>query len=417
MKGKICMSKCRSCGFKPHIPYTYWCCGGEVPTPSNKYPISGAIKGSCFVLNENIPYLFDTTFTTYGPIVCFDEHVHTNITQRNSQSCIDLAATFDMTDTILPNDVRVESIETAVGKKHAILNGNLPIIKNEIKFKVIYTITDSTGGVVYNGECFTTSTGNMFHFTDINDRFVMSDKNCVIDVIPTLPSNIDCYTLTVDRVEAYVNVIDTSHHINDNVNPFYKFTNNDTQIQLNSDVILQQTPDKEILFATCDVNTSFYFYPNITTRFRMTFTACMSNLIVINDTTNISYQLTSPTDDLLDDALKRIQDLEEKVKGLEEVTIRLGKIVQNQTDAISKLNKSIVDINDMAATIELLDTRVSKLEEIPLAVLVYHKDTEYTKGQLIWSTAGQIYQVVDDYISSGSLTDDATNGNIVYCGY
>ena len=80
-------------------------------------------------------------------------HSVTNITQRNSVSCIDLAATFDMVDTNLPNNVRLDMVEKSIGNNYLILNGVLPIIKRDIKFKIIYTITDSTDGIVYTGEC------------------------------------------------------------------------------------------------------------------------------------------------------------------------------------------------------------------------------------------------------------------------
>lgn len=401
----------------PRNSYTFCCCGEEVVNvPSPKFPTSGPFKGSAFVLNDAKPYLFDTTYTSYGPILCFSEHIYTNITQRNSVSCIDLAATFDMVDTNLPNNVRLDMVEKSIGNNYLILNGVLPIIKRDIKFKIIYTITDSTDGIVYTGECCSTSLDNSFHFTDIKDRFVMSARNIVIDVIPQLPTN-DVYTITIDRVEAFVNVIDVGSHIIDDTNTFYKFTNNNMSIIMNSDVITSQAPDEEIMIAYCDVKRSFMFNSSISTRLRITFTAYMSPLIATGDTSNIYNELTSPTEEILDMAIDRITQLEDKVKMLEEMIDRQNCLIQKLSEQIRTNGDNIIQqgnqINNLNNTIQSLnekndeyEARITRLEEIPLATLSYNADTQFVKGQLTWTEYGKLYQATTNFVADGLITND-----------
>lgn len=412
---------CRPLPQHPSLPprnsYTFCCCGEEVVnTPSPKFPTSGSFEGSAFVLNDAKPYLFDTTYTSYGPILCFSEHIYTNITQRNSVSCIDLAATFDMVDTNLPNNVRLDMVEKSIGKNYHILNGVLPIIKRDIKFKITYTITDSTDGIVYTGECCSTSLDNSFHFTDIKDRFIMSAKNIMIDVIPQLPTN-DVYTITIDRVEAFVNVIDVGSHITNDTNPFYKFTNNNMSIVMNSDVITTQTPDSEIMIAYCDVKRSFMFNSGISTRLRITFTSYMSPLIAVGDTSCVYNELTSPTEEILDMAIDRITDLEDKVKMLEEMIDRQncliqklsGQIITNghnitkHESQIDNINNSINYFNEKNDEYEV---RISRLEGIPLATLSYDANIQFVKGQLTWTEYGKLYQVTEDFVANGLITND-----------
>lgn len=408
----------------PRNSYTFCCCGEEVVnTPSPKFPISGPFEGSAFVLNDAKPYLFDTTCTSYGPILCFSENIYTNITQRNSVSCIDLAATFDMVDTNLPNNVRLDMLEKSIGKNYLTLNGVLPIIKRDIKFKIMYTITDSNDGILYTGECCSTSLDNSFHFTDIKDRFIMSAKNIVIDVIPQLPTN-DVCTITIDRVEAFVNVIDVASHITNDTNPFYKFTNNNMSIVMNSDVITTQTPDAEIMIAYCDVNRSFAFKPSISTRLRMTFTSYMSSLIAAGDVSGVYNELTSPTEEILDMAIDRITNLEDKVKMLEEMIDRQNCLIQklteqiktnstnitNQTNRIDSLDNTVKSFEDR---INEHDERISKLEEIPLATLSYNAGTQFVKGQLTWTKYGELYQATKDFIANGIIAEDIDTGCLV----
>lgn len=174
----------------PRNSYTFCCCGEEVVNiPSPKFPTSGPFEGSAFVLNDAKPYLFDTTYTSYGPILCFSEHIYTNITQRNSVSCIDLAATFDMVDTNLPNNVRLDMVEKSIGNNYLILNGVLPIIRHYIKFTLTYTISDVNGGIVQHDHKTVICDQMQYHATDVDDYFVSSCKGHIHLLIPPIPPN------------------------------------------------------------------------------------------------------------------------------------------------------------------------------------------------------------------------------------
>ena len=410
--------------------YNGGCCSGEVTTPVPKYPTTGPLKESAFVLNDSNPYLFDTSVTSYGPVLYFSEHIYTNITQRDSVSCIDLAATFDMTDTDFPNDVRLDMIKNIIGNKYTSLNGVLPIIKHDINFRILYTVTDSTGGIVYEGICHTSSLENSFHFTDIKDRFIMSTKNIVIDMIPQLPTS-GVYTITINRVEAFVGVIDTYSHMTNDTNPFYKFTNNNTSITINSSVIENQSPDETILLAYCDVNRSFLFTSNITTRLKMTFTTYMSSLITTKNVSSIHDTLSSPTEKILDDAISRISELEKQVKELQTkldnykiLMDKMSNEIQNNSSDIKKnaadIKKNSVDIGNNRTSItkhdkdiESIKLRLDKLERIPLATLSYVPGREFVSGQITWVEHGKLYQATTDFTAVGDINIDINNGRLI----
>ena len=334
---------------EPHrISYTTCCCGADI-TPSEKFPVSGSFEGSGFVLKDTNPYLFDTTYTKYGQMLCFSEHIYTNVSQRKDPSCINLSATFDMVDTNLTNETQLDLLEKYIGKKYSSLNGVLPIMKNGIKFKIHYFITDHMGGEVYTGEIVSTSLDTHFHFTDIQDRFITSARNVVIDMIPTLPSD-DVYTLIIDRVEAFVEVIDVAKYTEEGVNPFYKFTSNNAGIILNNAEIKSCVADAEICIAYCDVNKSFCFNSNINTRLRMSFTAYMSTLIVTADTSEIWACLDSPTEEIIDELSTRVDYLEESVKTLCEMIERQDLLIQKLRTQIDHNTASIEALEKIVNT-------------------------------------------------------------------
>jgi uncharacterized coiled-coil protein SlyX len=391
--------------------YTCCCCGKNVINPpSTLFPVSGPIKGSGFVLNDTIPYLVDTTYTSYGPTICFSRDVYTNINQRNDVSCINLDAVFDMTNTCTQNNTRLEMLEKMISKKYYTLNGVLPIIKNEIKYKISYNITDPDGGIVHEGEICTDVLDTRFHFTDITDRFVTSARSVVVDILPTMPST-DVYTINFTKIEAFVNVIDTKQHIVDEVNPFYKFTNNNTEIRLMHEQINVTEPTETgLCIAECEINQSFCFDASINTRLRMTFTAFMSSLIVTGDTSNIWSVLDSPTEEIVSDLGKRVESLEETIKELSEIIINQNKIISDMNDKVVAHDK---DIKLMKTQISDLTNKVILLEKIPLATLTYRDGIKFVSGQLTWTEYGELYQAVTDFESSGSLDADYRSGMLV----
>lgn len=415
----------------PHYPYnrhvrdsyTFCCCGRVPNPPSSKFPTSGPFVGSGFVLNDTNPYLVDTTYTSYGQVLCFSESVITNVTQRRDPSCINLSATFDMTDTNLTNTVRMDFFEKYTSRKYSALQGVLPIIKNETKFKVYYTITDSDGGVTYQGTAVSTVLDNHFHFTDIRDMHVISANNIIIENIPAMTFG-GIYTITIDKVEAYVSVIDAAKHLQDGLNPYYTFYDNNMKIQLQHDIINSETADDELMIASCLVNKSFDYQANVTTRLRMSFRAFMSTMIACGDTTGVWEALNSPTEEIITQLRNEMTAVEDEIKTLHEIIEQQNLLIQKLSGQID-LNKeniirhetSITDLSSRIDTVDIsitdLNKRVAKLESIPLATVSYKTGVEFIKGQLTWIHYGDLYQVTQNYTASGNFADDISEGYLV----
>lgn len=396
--------------------YTFCCCGRVPNPPSSKFPTSGPFVGSGFVLNDTNPYLVDTTYTSYGQLLCFSESVVTKVTQRKDPSCINLAATFDMTDTNLTNTVRNSFLEKYISKKYSTLQGVLPIIKNETKFKVYYTITDIDGGVVHEGTAVSTSQDNNFHFTDIRDMHVVSARNVIIENIPAMTYQ-GMYTITIDRVEAYVNVVDTKSHLQDGLNPYYAFYDNNMKILLQHDIINAETADDEIMIASCEVNKSFDYVANVTTRLRMTFTAFMSTIIASGDTTGIWESLNSPTEEIITEMRNELNAVEDEIKSLHEIIEQQNLLIQKLSGQIELNTNNIkthdTSINDLVNRVDDHEDRITALEAIPLATLSYKEGTEFVKGQLTWSEYGTLYQVTGNYTATGDMNADIAAGKLV----
>lgn len=396
--------------------YTYCCCGGNPAPPSAKFPTSGSFVGSGFALKDTNPYLIDTTYTSYGQVLCFSESVYTDITQRKDTSCINLAATFDMTDTNLTNSVRNNFLEKYTSKKYSYLGGVLPIIKSEIKFKLYYTVTDVSGGVVHEGTLTTTVLDNNFHFTDIRDMFVISARNVMIDNIPAM-TYAGLYTITIDRVEAYVSVIDTKTHIQNDMNPYYAFYDNNMKIQLQHDMINAETADEELLIAECDVNKSFDYQANVTTRLRITFMAFMSTMIACGDTSGMWEALNSPTEEIITQLQNEVKAVEDDIKSLHEIIEQQNLLIQKLSTQITENTKKIKENTDnittLTNTVNDHEERIVKLEAIPFATLPYKKDVEFVKGQITYTTYGKLYQVTENYNATGDMTADIESGKLV----
>lgn len=423
------------CGGRPPKPHCYpynrpardsysFCCCGRVPNPpSSKFPTSGPFEGSGFALKDTNPYIIDTTYTSYGQVLCFSESVITNVTQRRDPSCINLSATFDMTDTNLTNTVRMDFLEKYTSRKYSALQGVLPIIKNETKFKVYYTITDSDGGVTYQGTAVSTVLDNHFHFTDIRDMYVLSANNLIIENIPAMTFG-GLYTITIDKVEAYVSVINTVEHLQDGLNPYYTFYDNNMKIQLQHDIINSETADDEIMIAECVVNKSFEYQANVTTRLRMTFHAFMSTMIACGDTTGVWEALNSPTEEIITQLRNEMTAVEDEIKTLHEIIEQQNLLIQKLSGQID-LNKeniirhetSINLLTDRADTVDTsisdLNARVTKLEAIPLALIPYKNGVKFSKGQLTWIHTGELYQITSNYTASGTFNDDIADGHLV----
>lgn len=422
---------CRCPIMPPHYPYnrpacdyyTTCCCGnGNVNPVMKDYPSSGPFVGSAFTLNDANPYLINSTNMSYGMALVYSESVYTNITKRDDLSCINLAATFDMTDTSLTNVVRMDFLKQYINRKYAELEGVLPIVKNNLKVRVKYVITDMMGGVVHSSHSDCEITQTHFHFTDINDVFVQSLQGLIIDNIPAMTFQ-GQYTITITTIELYVDIIDTKEHLTNGLNPFYIFTDNNTKIQLQSQVIENTEADRSLLIGTCEVNKSFDYYANVSNRLRMTFVAFTSIPIACGDTSGVWNALNEPTDAVITQLRNEVTAMEEEIRLLHEkdasqdaVIAQLQGQVDLNTENIATLKTTVNNLvsltNDFRLQIIDLQNRLAAVEDRPYALVHYELNKGFIASQLTWRAYGELYQATRDFTASGNFQVDIDNGNL-----
>ena len=435
-------TKCNCCGFvvntdpcqcniiPPNYPYnrpardsyTFCCCGGITP-PTTQYPSAGPFVGSAFMMNDGNPYLMDSTQMTYGTVLTYSESVYTHISKRDDLSCINLTGVIDMTDTSLTNTVRNDFLKQYISRKYLELSGVLPIVKTTMKFRIYYTIRDSLGGMIQQNHVDTNITDSHFHFTDIRDRYVQSAKGLVIDNIPAITYQ-GLYTITLDRVELRMGIIDTKEHLVDAMNPFYQFVDNNQRIVLQSDTIKNTPADSEIVVAECEINKMFEYQANVTNRLRFTFTAFTSLPIACGDTMGIWNALNEPTDAVITQLRNEVTAMEEEIRLLhlkdEEQDAKIaaleGQVELNKnniaslTERVTTLEAAVGDrdniINDILA-------RLEALEAIHHALVKYEQNKQIYMAQLTWKHHGELYQAHRDFICNGNFDYDVANGNLI----
>lgn len=393
----------------------------QPPPPMHKS--SGWIEENIFTIVNNIPCLVDHTCIKYGPFTSVSENVVTKVAQRHEDSCVTLSATFDMTQSINTNVTLLHFLTQLINNQYKTLNKVLPIIKSIIKFKLFYTITDELGAVVFNGDITSNCQEMNLHVTDVRDYFVTSCNNLFATNLPDYAYT-GMHTITIDRIEAYVSKIDTLIHLEEPeyLNPYYQFTKTNTKVVVQHERILKQLPDEEnICIGTCNVNRSFNYHSNVTTKFKCSFRAYLSDFSVCHNTFNIWSTLNEPS-----------------------TTEMLEKDIEELKTTIDELNQTI---NDMKSYEETLLNRISRLEEFigindedaekPVTPTVlndvicysvfdisesskYKQNTEYKIGQTVWLNPGDPYIVNGDFISDNtegysieqSFKSDITNNNI-----
>ena len=210
---------------------------------------------------------------------------------------------------------------------------------------MFYTITDELGAVVFSGDITSNCQEMDLHVTDVRDYFVTSCNNIFATNLPDYAYT-GMHTITVDRVEAYVSKIDTLTHLiePEYLNPYYQFTKTNTKIVVQHDQILHQLPDEEdICIGSCDVNRSFNYHSNITTRFKCSFRAYLSDFSVSYNTFDIWSSLYEPnTTDMLEE---QITELKTEVEELQ------------------------TTIDDMKSNEDAMLQRIIKLEEVVGSIL------------------------------------------------
>lgn len=405
--------------------YSYCVCGKNPLTPSGdlRYPSGGPYVGSAFALYDTMPYLIDTTSMTYGQVLCYANTITTTVTQSSDPSCINLAASFNLTDTTLTNTTRIDFLKKYISRKYEELVGVLPILKTALRFKVYYTVKDQYGGITHTGTTESVIVDTHFHFTDVKDIYVQSAKGLIIENIPAMTYQ-GLYTFIIDRVEVHMRVIDTKSHLIDALNPFYSFTDNNTKIALQHETIQNTDPDDEILIAACDVNRAFEYCANITNRVRLSFVAFTSIPIAVGDTSGIYESLNEPTEQIINQLRLEVSSLYEDVARLEglindlttELATLRGQVELNKNN-IATNTSNIATLQGVTSahqtTLENHETRITTLEGIPLAVIWYRDGFNFVKGQLTYTTYGVLYQAAKNFTASGNFQNDINLGNLV----
>jgi hypothetical protein len=344
-----------------------------------QYPVSGDMQENAYMIINNTPYLLDNTSTTYGTKLSVSENVYTRISKSTDPSCINLTGSFDMTGDIVTNTVWKSFIESVISSQYETLEQVLPIQKSSVIFRFHFTLRDRNGGVVYSSHVDSTCSNHLFHYTDINDFFITSFKNIAVTNIPQL-DYAGVYQLAIERVEAYVGVIDTKEHIVNTLNPYYQWTNNNTHVAVQHDTINSTTQDVLLMIGSMNVNWSIAVQLNVTTRLRIAFTVFMSNTIMAGDSYGIYKSLFNPTEQIIATLMQKINALEFQIQEMQ------------------------YDLNNLYLTCD-----------------EYRKGTTYHKGTIVWLIPGTLYQTTMEYTTTNddsipveeALATDVLDGKLV----
>ena len=344
------------------------CCTQMHQRNTAQYPSSGSMQENAFMIVNSVPYLLDNTTTHYGTKLSVSENIHTIFSRRTDPSCINMVATIDMTeDQIITNSVWKSFLEQTISSQFETLENVLPIQKAPVKFRLYFRILDGQGGEVYASYIESTVKDHLYHYTDINDYFVTSFKNVMVTNIPQVDYN-GIYTLAIDRVDAYVDTIDTKNHIAGEMNQFYAWVSNDTHINVQPDTIATTLPDSSIMIASVNLSYTTAVQLNLTTRLKISFTAFMSNTIAEGDAYGVYKALYNPTEHL----------------------------IEKLANDVAILTSSVTDLQTRVYALE------GKLNDMYNASIEYDKNTYLHQGIFVWIVPGTVYQVTESY----TTTDD-----------
>lgn len=375
------------CGGRVPVPRTYPfmmngnyacdCCHQMYqPNPDNsKIPTAGMINGSLFTIVNNDPLLIQRDLFEYGTKISVSENVRTQVTRRSDMSCINLIGTFDLTEgNIITNDSLYSFLCNKIGSQFETNDHVLSILKSGFQVKILFTVLDEQGGVVYTNSVQSSNTIGKFHYTDIMDYFVESISNMMVTNIPAM-DYAGMYILRLDRIEVYGRKIITKNHVTYGLNPFYAFTENDTKINQHVDTINATQEDEVVLVAASNLNWSTTFQANITTRLKISFNVYTSNMIIAGNVYDVWTALYEP----------------------------MENVIENMRNAITSMSETITalttHIEEQDATIAALARRV---ENIYYTSEEYVKSHYFHKGVITWLEPGTVYQTTEAY----TTTDD-----------
>jgi hypothetical protein len=340
-------------------------CTHQVPPDHpGRIPASGAMRENTFYLLNSFPYVRDHTQMSYGQRIKVADSVFTRISRRVDPSSINLVGTFNLTATSHTNDVWNHFLTTIIKSRFYELNGLLPMLTHRILLRLRFTISDMSGGIVHEGNTTVTTTAGKFHSTDIKDYFLHSVKNMFVIDIPALDFN-GPYTLHVDSVEAWGEIINTQNHVEDNLNPFYQWTNNNATIAMQHQEISQHPVDYNILLGECRCDFSTQFRGNITSRLRLAFTAFMSGLIMSNPNT---FEVWKALFDSCGVGMMHMREdiilLQEKMGGVKNTLVDHSNQLEDHENRITALENAPIFTIESFVAIPVYNTTKTKIISI-----------------------------------------------------
>lgn len=385
-------------GYYPSCyPYTVGCgqCGSCTPgslvnkqdvVGNEGVPVNGKMPYNTFRIIEQKPYLIDNTDMVYGAELKVSESVYTRVSRTQDISCINLAATVNMTHDYISNTLWVGNLCDMISAQYKTLKGKLPVVKQTVKFRLQYTVFDTNGGNVYQSHVDCYVKNSAMHYTDIKDYFVNSYMGIMIGDIPSLTFQ-GMYTLRLDTISMYVDTIPNEEELN----PYYAFNEEKTKMVVEHETV-DIAESTETLYTTTEIGWTTQFQANMSTRIQLRFTAFVGDMPWVYNTYPIYQCLNRPIDAVVDELLETVESL---------------------TQQVDELRNANTD----------LTTRVSTLEQKPPYVDEYKQNIQYHKGQLLYIEIGKLYQTSTDFTSDGtaetaaeSFEIDVTNGNLVKLG-
>jgi uncharacterized coiled-coil protein SlyX len=349
------------------------------------YPVSGAINGNLFMVDDGVPFIFDSTMTTHGSKINCGDSIFTRINRRSDVSCLDISATVDMTDApIKTNAVLRQYLLDVIGVNNVNLDKVLPVFKSGIKIKLYYNILDMNGGVVESRTMECIPKTMKLHETNVADYFVTSMSSYMIADIPAM-DYAGIYQIELTKLEAIVSSLNTKDYL-DAGNPFYSWDQSLNKVNLNHAGIESGEGATSAVLIEKYLSYRQEFTGNVSTRFKFTFVTYLSNFIyTANNAYDIYAALYSTT--------------EARIKALEDLVAQLSTTVTQQEDKITAL-----------------ENRVTALEIAPKAAEEYAEGVKLHIGELTWEVVGKMYQATETFTASGDLDADVEAGKLIAIG-
>lgn len=352
----------------------------------HKLPVSGPLTGNGFRLESGVPYLIDTTQMLFGAKINVGDNVYTRITKRSDIACIDLSARIDMTTSTHTDTALVKYLNDTIMQSYKTLEQYLPVMKSEMLCTLYYNILDSNRGIVTSGtmQCYTENI--KFHETNINDYYLITAYSTMIADIQAMEYG-GVYFLELTKFDVCIPSFNTKDHLDAGLNPYYAFNDDYTSITIDHEAVKGVT-DEITMIPIVETNFTegnlFEFQANVSTRFKFTFEAYLSDMIWETNTYETYQALYNPI-------LPRVEALEQQVADL------------------------TTELNGAKEAITILEGKVETLEQTvaDCTITQYEADKEIHIGQVTYETIGLLYQATETFVASGNIEDDVTAGKLV----